>query len=489
LYVIATPPTAELAGFHAAEFRIEVMNPSGYFFVFTPTPDALVLGNPLDLTPEDSSDPAGIQMVINTCQTADRVRLGTITVVNVVGGPTELWVMRHSRPPNPVMGNCPLFTDCDPPYYTIRCMRPCDVDATGSAIAGRGFLNTAECAPAACATACPGTPCVSLASATSPRGCPGEPVTITATATNCGSAPADIDLFVDDTLAGSFTDVFPAQSVTASHTFIPLLCPGYPDFAPHFVGGVAHNDECVAPFGAEVYRPTSCRSDCANNRPPDCSKATASIELLWPPDGTLRDVSVQGVTDPDGEPVQIAISVIDTDEPTGIQGEPNCPDAILDGANAVRLRAERNPQGNGRVYRLTYRATDPQFAECNETVTICVPRKLEANCIAEHFGTLATVCDPFTGRRSIQGPTVLPIDGGHVAVRFEMPSAGDAEIIAYDMRGRRVKELVHGRFTSGIHLATWDGTNTAGVRVAAGIYAVRVRLGTRTESVKVVLSR
>ena len=43
------------------------------------------------------------------------------------------------------------------------------------------------------------------------------------------------------------------------------------------------------------------------NAPPTCSKAVASPSLLWPLNHNFVNVSVQRVTDPDGDPVTIRI--------------------------------------------------------------------------------------------------------------------------------------------------------------------------------------
>ena len=43
------------------------------------------------------------------------------------------------------------------------------------------------------------------------------------------------------------------------------------------------------------------------NEPPDCSEASPGIMTVWPPDKKFVDVTVEGVTDPDGDAVIITI--------------------------------------------------------------------------------------------------------------------------------------------------------------------------------------
>jgi beta-propeller repeat-containing protein/Big-like domain-containing protein len=105
------------------------------------------------------------------------------------------------------------------------------------------------------------------------------------------------------------------------------------------------------------------------NSPPDCSAAAAIPAVLWPPNGQLVPISIRNVTDPDGDPVTLTITAVRQDEPLSGRG----PDVSGIGTPNVSLRADRAGGGDGRVYRLSFTATDPQGASCAGTVTVCVP--------------------------------------------------------------------------------------------------------------------
>lgn len=107
-----------------------------------------------------------------------------------------------------------------------------------------------------------------------------------------------------------------------------------------------------------------------DNQAPDCSGATASPAILWPPNGKLVPVSIQGVTDPEGEQVTITITGIRQDEPLSRVGTP---DASGIGTATARVRADRKGGGDGRVYHLSFTAMDIDGASCSSTVTVCVP--------------------------------------------------------------------------------------------------------------------
>jgi hypothetical protein len=136
------------------------------------------------------------------------------------------------------------------------------------------------------------------------------------------------------------------------------------------------------PFGASVATMSAAPSDeveditleVATNEPPDCSAAFADPDVLWPPNRTLQTVTVMGVTDPDGDPVTIAITDVTQDEPvTGLGYGNTAPDAANIAGASVDIRAERSGLGDGRVYHILFTATDDQGATCEGDVTVGVP--------------------------------------------------------------------------------------------------------------------
>ena len=109
------------------------------------------------------------------------------------------------------------------------------------------------------------------------------------------------------------------------------------------------------------------------NLPPVCTDAVASVESLWPPNHKLVPVAVDGVTDPDGDPVAIVVTAIAQDEPVDGSGDGStCADAEGVGTDTALLRSERSGQGDGRVYHVAFAATDPLGASCTGSVDVCV---------------------------------------------------------------------------------------------------------------------
>jgi hypothetical protein len=107
------------------------------------------------------------------------------------------------------------------------------------------------------------------------------------------------------------------------------------------------------------------------NAAPDCDGVSASPAVLSPANGRLVRVALSGATDPDGDTVAYEITGVTQDEPTG-----RTRDAVLSSAgDEVRLRAERENHGDGRVYRIEFEATDGHGGSCTGTAKVSVPRK------------------------------------------------------------------------------------------------------------------
>jgi hypothetical protein len=129
------------------------------------------------------------------------------------------------------------------------------------------------------------------------------------------------------------------------------------------------------------------------NRPPDAGQARPSIATLWPPNHDLIAVNIQGVTDPDGDPVTIRVTRVMQDEATNDKGDGNmCPDASGVGTAAAQLRAERSGKGNGRVYTIFFEATDGRGGSTLGSVRVSVPHDQDGRALDDGPLIDATAC-------------------------------------------------------------------------------------------------
>lgn len=107
------------------------------------------------------------------------------------------------------------------------------------------------------------------------------------------------------------------------------------------------------------------------NAAPLCDAAFARPSILWPPDHRLVGIVIDGVDDPDGDPLLVTVTDVVSNEPDDAPGSGNTsPDAQLD---PLAVRAERSGQGNGRLYVISFVADDGRGGECTGVVQVCVP--------------------------------------------------------------------------------------------------------------------
>jgi VCBS repeat-containing protein len=103
----------------------------------------------------------------------------------------------------------------------------------------------------------------------------------------------------------------------------------------------------------------------AVNDPPDCSNARPSDSTIWPLNKSFTAVNVLGVTDIDGDAITITITGIRQDEPVG-NDDPY--DAFGVGTSTAWVRAERDGNGDGRVYHIFFTASDGNGGVCTGEV-------------------------------------------------------------------------------------------------------------------------
>lgn len=73
---------------------------------------------------------------------------------------------------------------------------------------------------------------------------------------------------------------------------------------------------------------------------------------------------------------------------------------------------------------------------------------------------------------------------------YEVAEGGaDVALELFDVTGRARATLDRGPRAAGRHLARWDGRSDAGVRLGAGVYFLRARVGGRVERERVILVR
>jgi hypothetical protein len=97
-----------------------------------------------------------------------------------------------------------------------------------------------------------------------------------------------------------------------------------------------------------------------------------------------------------------------------------------------------------------------------------------------------TACCPadFALRALVPNPMISA-----VRVAYDLPAESHVRVRIFDAGGRVVATLVDGRRDAGAYTSTWDGADTRGARVPAGVYVCRMEAGLFMETKKIVLAR
>ncbi len=211
-----------------------------------------------------------------------------------------------------------------------------------------------------------------------------------------------------------------------------------------------------------------------DNQPPDCSDAAPTRSEIWPPNNAFVSVGIVGVTDPDGDPVTITIDGVSQDEP--LQGSgfgSSCPDARRVNGG-IQLRAERGSQANGRVYEISFTATDGRGGSCSGTVTVCVPKSQSPHQPCVDSGQEFDSFGPCENVRAASSTATLGlaanvVNRDHVTLGYELPADAEVDLAVFDVTGRRVAVLESSHQSRGSHELSWDARH-----LARGVYYIRL---------------
>ncbi|MCL4302756.1 MAG: tandem-95 repeat protein [Anaerolineae bacterium] len=100
----------------------------------------------------------------------------------------------------------------------------------------------------------------------------------------------------------------------------------------------------------------------------DCSTARPYPAIIWEPNNKLKPISIKDA----GDYVTIKIVSIFQDERVG-KNKYTSPDGQGIGTSTAYIRAERDGSGNGRVYHISFTATDKHGGSCSGLVRVAVP--------------------------------------------------------------------------------------------------------------------
>jgi hypothetical protein len=136
-------------------------------------------------------------------------------------------------------------------------------------------------------------------------------------------------------------------------------------------------------------------------------------------------------------------------------------------------------EGYGGADAFTYRAHDGKSFSLPVVVSLDVQRSGpgKADATGAHPETTAL-------RRIFPNPF-----GSGTWIEYRLGASTPVEAVLFDVRGQRVRLLVDQRQSPGSRSLYWNGTDDRGSRLPTGIYFMRLRLGDRVQTRKLVLQR
>jgi len=86
------------------------------------------------------------------------------------------------------------------------------------------------------------------------------------------------------------------------------------------------------------------------------------------------------------------------------------------------------------------------------------------------------------------GPNPFRLEQGNLRIDFSLVKTEDVRLSVYDISGRRVREIHHGRLPGGDHRYFWDGRNAERALVASGVYLIRLETGNGERATRKIVS-
>ncbi|MBD3271104.1 MAG: T9SS type A sorting domain-containing protein [Elusimicrobia bacterium] len=93
---------------------------------------------------------------------------------------------------------------------------------------------------------------------------------------------------------------------------------------------------------------------------------------------------------------------------------------------------------------------------------------------------------PKTTDLSLFNNLIKPVSDSPVIIQCELSEPSQLNVTVFSADGKEVAVLINEHRSAGVHRTTWTGKNTQGMAVGSGIYFVKMKAGSFTETKKIV---
>lgn len=197
---------------------------------------------------------------------------------------------------------------------------------------------------------------------------------------------------------------------------------------------------------------------------PVISNVTADPAILWAPNHKMRDVTIDYTAADNCSAVINSVSVSSNESQNG------SPDWLVIDNHHLKLKAERNGFGSGRVYTITITSTDASGNSSTATVLVTVPHDHSDITIAKAAESREQV--PTLTVKASPNPAV-----DHFVLNTTSGSSQTLEIKVTDNLGRLIETR---RGIASI------GNFSLGSKYMPGIYYLEIRQGFEKQTIKLV---
>ena len=221
------------------------------------------------------------------------------------------------------------------------------------------------------------------------------------------------------------------------------------------------------------------------NEPPEIT-VSVNPTMLWPPNHKMADINTTVIVTDDIDPnPSWQLVSITSNEPEEGPGKKNSPDILGHDCGTqdteFQLRAERFGEGTGRIYTITYKATDASGNSSFAEATVVVPHNL---------GKRVADSDEYFIPESIQFFQNYPNPFNPTTnIYFQIPEPTNVIISIYNTVGQQIRILSDGIHEAGSHEIQWDGKDWKGSLLPTGLYFARIEAGNQIQTIKMMLAK